>query len=85
MFAKACGAAGYTVEDPRQVRDVLREAFSHPGPALVEAIVDPNEAPMPGKITMKQALHFAEAMARGQKDRWGIIKTVIEDKVRETV
>ena len=85
MFAKACGAAGYTVEDPRHVRDVLREAFSHPGPALVEAIVDPKEPPMPGKITMKQALHFAEALARGQKDRWGIIKTVIEDKVRETV
>jgi pyruvate dehydrogenase (quinone) len=83
--AKACGAPGYTVEDPRKVRDVLREAFAQPGPALVEAVVDPTEPPLPGKIKMSQALHFAEALARGQKDRWDIIKTVIEDKVREVV
>jgi hypothetical protein len=30
-------------------------------------------------------MHFAEALARGQKDRWEIIKTVAEDKVREVV
>lgn len=84
-FARACGAAGYTVDDPHQVEGVLAEAFAHPGPALVEAVVDPNEPPMPGKIKMSQALHFAEALARGQKDRWGIIKTLIEDKVREVV
>lgn len=84
-IAKACGVPGYTVEDPKKVRDVLREAFAQPGPALVEAVVDPAEPPMPGKIKMSQALHFAEALARGQKDRWGIIKTLIEDKVREVV
>jgi pyruvate dehydrogenase (quinone) len=84
-FARACGAAGYTVDDPHQVEGVLQEAFTHPGPALVEAVVDPNEPPMPGKIKMSQALHFAEALARGQKDRWDIIKTVIKDKVREVV
>jgi pyruvate dehydrogenase (quinone) len=84
-FARACGAAGYTVDDPHQVEGVLGEAFGHPGPALVEAVVDPNEPPMPGKIKMTQALHFAEALARGQKDRWDIIKTVIKDKVREVV
>jgi len=84
-FARACGAAGYTVDDPHQVDGVLQEAFTHPGPALVEAVVDPNEPPMPGKIKMSQALHFAEALARGQKDRWDIIKTVIKDKVREVV
>jgi pyruvate dehydrogenase (quinone) len=84
-IARACGAPGYTVDDPKKVRDVLREAFAQPGPALVEAVVDPTEPPMPGKIKMTQALHFAEALARGQKDRWDIIKTVIEDKVREVV
>jgi pyruvate dehydrogenase (quinone) len=84
-FARACGAAGYTVDDPHQVEGVLGEAFAHPGPALVEAVVDPNEPPMPGKIKMTQALHFAEALARGQKDRWDIIKTIIKDKVREVV
>ncbi len=84
-FARACGAAGYTVQDPAEVHDVLREAFAHPGPAVVEAVVDPNEPPLPGKITTQQVWHFMESMARGQKDRWDLIKTVIENKIREVV
>jgi pyruvate dehydrogenase (quinone) len=84
-FARACGAVGYTVDNPRAVPDVLSEAFQHPGPAVIEAVVDPNEPPLPGKATVDQALTFAKALARGTKDRWGIIKTVIEDKVREVV
>jgi pyruvate dehydrogenase (quinone) len=84
-FAKACGAAGYRIEDPAQAAPVLREALAHDGPAIVEAVVDPNEPPMPGNVTMTQALHFAEALARGEKDRWEIIKTVVEDKIREVI
>lgn len=84
-FAESCGAAGYTVDDPSQVGQVLRQAFDHPGPAVVQAVVDPNEPPLPGKITTEQAWLFAKALARGQKDRWDIIKTVVENKIREVV
>jgi len=84
-FAESCGAAGYTVDDPRMVGSVLRQAFDHPGPAVVQAVVDPNEPPLPGKITTEQAWLFAKALARGQKDRWDIIKTVVENKIREVV
>ncbi len=84
-FAMNCGAAGFTIDRPEQVASVLREALEHSGPAVVQAVVDPNEPPMPGKVTTEQALHFAEALARGQKERWEIIKTVLEDKVREVV
>ena len=48
-------------------------------------MVDPNEPPLPGKITTEQAWHFAEALAKGEPDRWNIIKTVIENKVREVI
>ena len=81
--ARACGAAGYSVADPFLVPDVLREAFQHPGPAVIEAVVDANEPPLPGKISLDQAWQFAKALARGQKDRWEIVKTVVEDTVRE--
>jgi len=84
-YAKACGAAGFTIEKPKEATSVLREALDHPGPAVIQAVVDPNEPPFPGKITTKQALHFAEALARGERKRWDIIKTVLEDKVREVV
>lgn len=83
--AMACGIAGFSVDDPGQVEGVLKQAFAHPGPALVQAVVDPNEPPLPGKITTEQAWHFAKALARGEKDRFDIIKTVIEDKVREVI
>ena len=52
---------------------------------MVQAVIDPNEPPMPGKITTEQALHFAKALVRGQKDRLDIIKTVVEDRVREVI
>lgn len=83
--AKACGVAGYTVDDPKLVDSVLREAFSHPGPAVVQAVVDPNEPPLPGKITTEQAWQFAKALARGQQDGWEIVKTVVENTIREVV
>ena len=47
--------------------------------------MDPNEPPMPGKITTEQAWHFMEALARGERDRWDIIKTVAKDIIREVI
>lgn len=84
-FARACGAPGFTLTEARDAETVLREAFAQPGPALVEAVIDQNEAPMPGKVTTDQALKFAEAMLRGDKDAWKIIKTVMKDRIREVV
>lgn len=84
-LALACGVAGFSVDDPARVPDVLRQAFAHQGPALVQCTVDPNEPPLPGNITLTQAYEFARAMARGEKDRFAIIKTVLEDRVREVI
>jgi pyruvate dehydrogenase (quinone) len=83
--ALACGVAGFTVERPEDVAATLQRALEHPGPAVVQAVVDPNEPPLPGHVTTKQALHFAEALARGQKDAWKVIKSIAEDKIREVV
>jgi pyruvate dehydrogenase (quinone) len=40
---------------------------------------------MPGKITTEQAIDFAKALARGQKDAVKIIKTIAEDRLREVI
>ncbi|MGA7885591.1 MAG: thiamine pyrophosphate-dependent enzyme [Acidobacteriaceae bacterium] len=84
-YARCCGATGFTIEDPKDAESTLRQALAHPGPAVIQAVVDPNEPPLPGNISAEQALHFAEALAKGEKDRWKIIKTVLEDKVREVI
>jgi pyruvate dehydrogenase (quinone) len=84
-IAKACGIGGFRLEREQDAEGILREALSYPGPALVEAVVDPNEPPMPGKVKTEQAIHFAEALARGEKNAGKIIATVVKDKVREIV
>lgn len=84
-YARCCGAAGFTIEDPKNAESTLRQALAHPGPAVIEAVVDPNEPPLPGNISAEEALKFAEAMAKGEKDRWKIIKVVLEDKIREVI
>ena len=84
-FARACGGIGLTVDDPKDCGDVLDKALATPEPVLVEAVVDPYEPPMPPKIKPKQALKFAEALARGEPNRMKIATTIMEDKVRELV
>ena len=84
-YARACGAGGFTIEDPATAPAILREALEYDGPAVVQAVIDPNEPPLPGNVTVKQAVKFGEALLRGQKDRWDIIKTVAEDKIREVI
>jgi pyruvate dehydrogenase (quinone) len=85
MFAQACGATGFTVDDPAQCASTMKQFLNTPGPAILDAIVDPNEPPLPAKIRPEQALHFVESLARGEKDALEIAKTVFKDKVREMV
>jgi pyruvate dehydrogenase (quinone)/pyruvate oxidase len=83
--AQACGVTGIRIEDPRECGPALDRALQDPGPALVEAVVDPLEPPMPAKVTVEQAANFAESLLRGTPDRGEIVKTVLADKVRELV
>jgi len=84
-FARACGGLGITVTEPAACGTAIDEALAAPGPALVEAIVDPDEPPMPPKIEATQALHFAEAMIRGEPRRAKIAKTIMKDRIKELV
>ena len=84
-FAHACGGVGFTVDDPAQCATVMEQFLTAPGPAILQAVVDQLEPPLPGKITAEQALHFAESLARGEPNRGKIALTALSDKVRELV
>jgi hypothetical protein len=56
--AQACGVRGYSIIDSNQCQDVLAEAFAEQGPALIEATVDPNEPPLPPKVSFAQTRHI---------------------------
>jgi len=83
--ARACGGTGFTVEKPEDCGRQVEEFLNCSGPALLEAVVDPFEPPMPGKVTTDQALKFAESLIRGEPNRKKIALTAISDKVRELV
>jgi pyruvate dehydrogenase (quinone) len=82
-WARACGGFGVQVTKPGDLEPVLREAFEHDGPALVDVAVDPNEPPMPAKVTYEQARNFAAAFLRGQPNRAAIASTLFKDKVQQ--
>jgi pyruvate dehydrogenase (quinone) len=84
-FARACGGEGFTAEDPADCGRVVEEFLKVSGPAILQAVVDPLEPPLPAKITADQALKFAESLARGEPNRSKIALTALSDKVRELV
>ena len=84
-FAHACGGIGLTVDDPANCSRVLQEFLNAPGPAVLQAVVDPLEPPLPAKVKAEQALHFAESLAKGEPNRKKIALTTISDKVRELI
>jgi pyruvate dehydrogenase (quinone) len=85
MVARGFGVTGFSVDNPKDCAEVLRQALHTPGPALVEAVVDPHEPPMPPKATLKQIAHLAESLARGTPARGKIALTVASDVVRQIV
>jgi len=84
-YAHACGAVGFTVENPSDCGQTIDEFLAAPGPALLQAVVDPFEPPMPAKVKAEQAVHFAESLARGEPNRKKIALTTISDRVREMI
>ncbi len=83
--ARAFGVASFTINTPAECGHVIDSALAVPGPALIEAVVDQNEPPMPAKVKPQQALHLAESLAKGTKDWEKIAATIAKDRVRELV
>ncbi len=83
--AEACGGRGFTITDPKDCGATLDAALAHPGPVVVDCLVDTNEPPMPPKVQAKQALHFTEALARGTPDALKIAATVFKGRAREVI
>ncbi|MEB1529474.1 thiamine pyrophosphate-dependent enzyme [Xanthomonas sp. WHRI 7945] len=65
LVAQACGIASWRVEDPAQCAEVVQAALAAPGPALIEASVDPNEPLLPPKRVEQYVQHLQQALQRG--------------------
>jgi pyruvate dehydrogenase (quinone) len=71
-MAEAVGVKGVRIEDPADVEEKLAEALAHPGPVLVDAVVNRMELAMPPKVTAEMAkgftLYMAKAVLNGRCD-----------------
>ncbi len=82
-WARSCGGYGAKVTSGADVERTIAEALAAPGPALVDVDVNPDEPPMPGKVSYQQAKAFATSFLRGQPHKATIASTLFRDKVRE--
>jgi pyruvate dehydrogenase (quinone) len=63
-MAEAAGVLGLKANAPEQVRPMLAQALSHPGPALVEVVVDRQELALPPSIKLDQVKGFSLFMMK---------------------
>lgn len=64
MFAEACGGKGVRVEHAEEVESALRDALASGVATVVDIATDPDERPLPPRITLGQARGYAEALFR---------------------
>ncbi|MGO4728466.1 MULTISPECIES: ubiquinone-dependent pyruvate dehydrogenase [unclassified Inquilinus] len=71
-MAEAIGIKGVRIEDPAEVETKLAEALAHPGPVLIDAVVNRMELAMPPKVTGEMAkgftLYMLKAVLNGRVD-----------------
>ncbi len=71
-MAEAIGIKGVRIDDPADVEGKLAEVLAHPGPVLVDAVVNRMELAMPPKVTGEMAkgftLYMLKAVLNGRAD-----------------
>jgi pyruvate dehydrogenase (quinone) len=67
-MAEAMGIKGFRVEHPDDLKDAIRSALDHPGPALVDVVSARQELVMPPNINLDEAKNFGVFMAKAVLD-----------------
>ena len=63
-MAEAAGVLGLKTNVPEQVRPMLAQALTHPGPALVEVVVNRQELIVPPSVKLDQVMGFSLFMMK---------------------
>ncbi|MCR6491050.1 thiamine pyrophosphate-binding protein [Cellulomonas sp. P24] len=82
-WARSCGGFGRKVTEPWELRDAVADMLAFDGPALLDVDVEPNEPPLPGKVSYEQAKKFATAFLHGQPHKVAIGTTLLKDKISQ--
>jgi thiamine pyrophosphate-dependent acetolactate synthase large subunit-like protein len=79
QVAEGFGVRGFRIEDPDACGSVLDEALAWPGPALVDAVVDPHEPMLPPLRRETYVENLDKALASGTPGREQIERALAEE------
>jgi pyruvate dehydrogenase (quinone) len=82
-FAKSLGFASTTITDPDQIGPAWEAALTADRPTVLDVHTDPSVPPIPPHATFEEAKDTAEALIKGDADRWDIIKEGVKTKAQE--
>jgi pyruvate dehydrogenase (quinone) len=82
-FAKSLGFASATITDPDQIGPAWDAALTADRPTVLDVHTDASVPPIPPHATFKEAKDTAEALIKGDADRWDVIKEGIKTKAQE--
>jgi pyruvate dehydrogenase (quinone) len=83
-YAELLGLKGIRVASPDAVGPAWDEALGAGGPAVIEAITDPEVPPLPPHIRFEQAKELAHALP-GDPARGQILRNALKGKIDELV
>jgi pyruvate dehydrogenase (quinone) len=70
LMAEAAGIRGIRIESAEKVHEGIRDALAHPGPVVIDIVVNRHELAIPPTITAEMAkgftLYMAQAVINGQ-------------------
>jgi pyruvate dehydrogenase (quinone) len=82
-FASSIGLHAIRIDTPDAVALAWDEALSADRPTLLEFVTDPAVPPIPPHATLDQIEKAALSLARGDSDRWSVVKEGLLLKAQE--
>jgi pyruvate dehydrogenase (quinone) len=82
-FARSLGLAAEYVDRPDQLGPAWERALAADRPTVLDVRCDPDVPPVPPHATFQEAKDTAEALLKGDENRWGVIKEGVKVKAQE--
>ncbi|MHB1432042.1 MAG: thiamine pyrophosphate-requiring protein [Streptosporangiaceae bacterium] len=82
-FAESLGLQGIAVDQPGQIGPAWDRALAASRPTVLDVRTSPDVPPIPPHATIEQARNAAEAMLKGDENRFGVLLEGIRTKAQE--
>jgi len=73
-YGELLGFKGIRVDRPEDIAPAWDLAFRADRPVVIEFVTDPNVPPLPPHVSAEQTLAYLKALAKGDPERWKIVK-----------